>query len=69
MKKINVLCFCNQFGAASDEIPVIVRNRSFQLGKYRSLFKLPVTAMPGVLEAKITFVTMTRDLITIQVAD
>lgn len=68
MKKITVLDFCNQIGAASDEIPVVVKAGSQEVGRFRSLYKLPVQAMPGVLEAKITYVTLGREEITIQVS-
>lgn len=58
MKRITVLDFCNQIGAASDEIPVVVKAGSQEIGRFRSLYHLPPTAMPGILEAKITFVTL-----------
>lgn len=67
MKKITVLDFCNQIGATSDEIPVVVKSGSEVIGRFRSLHKLPGHAMPGILESKINFVTLTRDEITIQV--
>lgn len=68
MKKITVLDFCNHIGAASDEIPVVVRAGMQVIGRFRSLYKIPNVAMPGVLEAKINFVTLQRDEITIQVS-
>ena len=39
-----------------------------EIGRFRSLYKIPAQAMPGVLEAKITYVTMGREEIIIQVA-
>ena len=62
MKKITVLDFCNQIGAASDEIPVVVK-----AGHFASLYMLPAASMPGTLEAKINFVTLKRDEIVIQI--
>ena len=38
-----------------------------EIGHFRSLYKIPAQAMPGVLEAKITYVTMGREEIIIQV--
>lgn len=67
MKKITVLDFCNQIGAASDEIPVVVKAGSQEMGRFRSLYQLPAVAMLGVLEAKINFVTLKCTEIVIQV--
>ena len=67
MKKITVSQFCSQIGAASEEVPVVVRAGLQEIGRFRSLFKLPVQAMPGVLEAKISYVTLNREEIIIQV--
>ena len=68
MKKITVLDFCNQIGAASEEIPVVVKAGMQEISRFRSLYKIPNVAMPGVLEAKINFVTLQRDEIIIQVS-
>lgn len=68
MRKITVLDFCNQIGAASDEIPVVVKAGMQEIGRFRSLYKIPSVAMPGVLEAKINFVTLQRAEISIQVS-
>ena len=38
-----------------------------EIGHFRSLYKIPAQAMPGVLEAKVTYVTMGREEIIIQV--
>ncbi len=38
-----------------------------EIGRYRSLYKIPVQAMPGVLDAKIAYVTLGREEIIIQV--
>lgn len=67
MKKITVLDFCNQIGAASDEIPVIVKFGSTVAGTFCSLYRIPAQAAPGLLESKINFVTLARGEITIQV--
>ena len=67
MRKITVLDFCNQIGAASDEIPVVVNAGMREIGRFHSLYKIPTQAMPGVLEAKISYVTMEREKIIIQV--
>lgn len=58
MRKITVFDFCSQIGAASDEIPVVVKAGMQEIGHFRSLYKIPAQAMPGVLEAKITYVKM-----------
>lgn len=68
MKKITVFDFCRQIGAASDEIPVVVKAGMQEIGRFRSLYKIPNVAMSGVLEAKINFVTLQRDEIIIQVS-
>ena len=52
MRKITVFDFCSQIGAASDEIPVVVKAGMQEIGHFRSLYKIPAQAMPGVLEAK-----------------
>lgn len=67
MKKITVLDFCNQIGAASDEITVKIKDGSKEIGKFRSLYKVPTQATQRILEAKITYVTIGREEITIQV--
>lgn len=67
MKKITVNEFASQIGVASDDIPVIVKSGLQTVGKFSSLYKLPVTAMPGMLEAKIDSVTLKRDEIVIQI--
>ena len=68
VRKNTVLDFCNQIGAASDEIPVVVKAGMQEIGRFRSLYKIPSVAMPGVLEAKINFVTLQRAEIIIQVS-
>ena len=68
MREITVFDFCSQIGAASDEIPVVVKAGMQEIGRFRSLYKIPSVAMPGVLEAKINFVTLQRDEIIIQVS-
>ena len=68
MRKITAFDVCSPFGAASVEIPVVVIAGMQNFGRFRSLYKIPAQAMPGVLEAKITYVTMGREEIIIQVA-
>lgn len=68
MRKITVFDFCRQIGAASDEIPVVVKAGMQEIGRFRSLYKIPNVAMPSVLEAKINFVTLQRTEIIIQVS-
>ena len=63
MKKLTVFDFCSQIGAASDEIPVIVRVGLQEIGHFRSLYQIPAVAMPGILE----FVTVKCTQIIIQV--
>lgn len=67
MKKLTVFDFCSQIGAASDEIPVVVRVGLQEIGHFRSLYQIPAVAMPGILEAKVTFVTVKCTQIIIQV--
>ena len=59
--------FVNQIGILSDEIPVVVKTDRRVIGRFRSLYEIPETAMPGVLEAKIDHVILRPDEITIQV--
>lgn len=67
MKKITVLDFCNQISAASEEVTVKIKDGSKEIGKYKSLYKVPAQAIPEVLGAKITYITIGREEITIQV--
>ena len=68
MRKITVFDLCSKIGAAREELPVVVKAGMREIGRFRSLYKIPAQAMPGVLEAKITYVTMGREEIIIQVA-
>lgn len=68
MKKLTVFDFVSQIVGDGDEIPVAVRAGLQELGRFHSLLHLRTTAMPGVLEAKINFVTLQRDEIIIQVS-
>ena len=67
MRKITVLDFANQIGVLSDEVPVVVKTDRKVIGRFRCLYEIPETAMPGVLEAKIDHVILRSDEITIQV--
>ncbi len=67
MRKITVLDFANQIGVLSDEVPVVVKTDRKVIGRFRCLYEIPETAMPGVLEAKIDHVILRSDEITIYV--
>lgn len=67
MRKITVLDFCSQIGAASDKIPVVVKDGTQVIGRFSSLYSIPSNASLGVLEAKVNFVTLKRSEIIIQV--
>ena len=67
MKKTKVVDFLNQFGAAGDDIPVIVKNGMDQVAEARNAFKGAATLPAGILEAKVQFVTLNRDGMTIQI--
>ena len=54
MRKITVFDFCSQIGAASDEIPVVVKAGIVDSCHFRIVDKIPAQAMPGGLEAKIS---------------
>lgn len=65
--KITVFDFCRQIGAASDEIPVVVKAGAQVIGRFSSLYSIPSKAVPGMLEAKVNFVTLKCSEIIIQV--
>lgn len=67
MKKMKVVDFLLQFGAAGDDIPVIVTAGFQQLATAKNAFKAAAIFAPGILEAKIQFVTLKRDGMTIQI--
>ncbi len=58
MKKLTVFDFCSQIGAASDEIPVVVRVGLQEIGHFSQPVPDSGSPMPGILEAKVTFVTV-----------
>lgn len=66
-KRITVMQFALQFGAAGDPIPVKVRRGAELIGTAPSVYKLASVGSLGVLESKISFVTLTRDEVLIQV--
>lgn len=66
-KKLTVLDFACKIGAASDPIPVKVKRGFNTIAEAKSLCWLASHGTVGALESKITFVTITRDEITIQV--
>ena len=47
MRKITVLDFANQIGILSDEVPVAVKTDRKVIGRFRCLYEIPETAMPG----------------------
>lgn len=65
--RMTVLQFSSQIGAASTPIPVTIKRGSEVIGRSPSLFKLPATGSPGILESKISFVTLKQDEVIIQV--
>lgn len=54
MRKITVLDFANQIGVLSDEVPVVVKTDRKVIGRFRCLYEIPETAMPGFLKQKST---------------
>ena len=66
-RRMTVLQFASEIGAGSDEIPVTIRRGAEVIGRARSLYRLPATGSVGVLESKISFVTIKRDEVVIQV--
>ena len=66
-RRMTVLQFASQIGAASDEVPVTIKRGAEVIGRCKSLYKLPATGAVGVLESKISFVTLKRDEVIIQV--
>ena len=66
-KKLTVLDFACKIGAASDPIPVKVKCGNNTIAEAKSLFWLASHGTVGALESKITFVTIKRDEIIIQV--
>lgn len=66
-RSMTVLDFASQIGAASVSIPVKIKRGFDVIGHATSLYALPVTGAPGLLESKITFVTLGRDEVIIQV--
>ena len=61
MRKITVLDFANQIGVLSDEVPVVVKTDRKVIGRFRCLYEIPETAMPGVREPKIDQVMLRSD--------
>ena len=54
-------------GAASDKIPIVVKDGMQEIGRFNSLYNIPAVAAPGVLDAKVNFVTLKCSEIIIQV--
>ena len=65
--RMTVLQFSSQIGASSTPIPVTIKRGSEVIGSSPCLFKLPSTGSPGILESKISFVTLKQDEVIIQV--
>lgn len=47
MRKITVFDFCSKIGAASEEIPVVVKAGMREIGRFRSLYKIPGASDAG----------------------
>ena len=61
---------CDNLSEAVDNLEEVISSIKAgmqEIGHFRSLYKIPAQAMPGVLEAKVTYVTMGREEIIIQV--
>ena len=52
MRKITVFDLCSQIGAASDEIPVVVKAGMQEIGHFRSLYKIPAQATPAAQQRR-----------------
>lgn len=66
-KKLTVLDFAIQISAASDPIPVKVKAGFDTIAEAKSLNWLASHGAVGVLESRITFVTITHEEITVYV--
>lgn len=66
-KRMTVLDFATQIGAASDPIPVKIKRGADTIGEAKSLYWIASHGTLGILESKITFATLKRDEIIVQV--
>ena len=67
MAKKNVSSFLCCIGAASDDIPVAVKEGPKTIGTARSLRWLELHGSPGVLEARLEYAVIGRQEITLQI--
>lgn len=66
-KSMNVLTFLGKIGAASDDIPVTVKEGPKELGTTKSLRWLELHGSPGILEARLEYAVIGREGITLQI--
>lgn len=66
-KRTAVLGFLWCIGAASDDIPVTVKEGSKVLGTAKSLRWLELHGSPGILEARLEYAVIGREEITLQI--
>ena len=66
-KRTTVLGFLWCIGAASDDIPVTVKEGSKVLGTAKSLRWLELHGSPGILEARLEYAVIGREEITLQI--
>ena len=65
-KRLNVLSFLCCIGAASDDIPVTVKEGPKTIGTAKSLRWLELHGSPGILEARLEYAVIGRQEITLQ---
>lgn len=66
-KSMSVLTFLMKIGAASDEIHVVVKERPRNLGIAKSLRWLELHGSQSILEARLEYVVIGRENITMQI--
>ena len=66
-KSMKVLTFLAKIGAASDDIPVVVKEGPKELGTAKSLRWLELHGSPGILEARLEYANVGREKITLQI--
>lgn len=65
-RSMSVLTFLTKIGASSDDIPVVVKEGPKELGTAKSLRWLELHGSPGILEARLEYVVIGRETITMQ---
>ena len=66
-KRLIVLSFLCCIGAASDDIPVTVKEGPKTIGTAKSLRWLELHGSPGVLEARLEYAVIGKQEITLQI--